>query len=389
MSAERIQPAGSTEEKRAIHTTQDALRGDGADAPRANDPLSVQPHTHDRRNGNMTTKTASPAGTAATRNLLTPRYRTALPQLEGGLFLTDGGLETTLIFHQGHDLPDFAAFDMLSRPEGESALRDYFRAYASIARRYRSGLILESATWRASADWGARLGYTPGALASVNRRAIELLEDLRVEFESGIGTIVISGCVGPRGDGYVPGRRMSAQEAEAYHRAQVEIFAFTAADMVTAITMNYAEEAIGVALASRRAGMPVAISFTVETDGKLPDGQTLEAAIGRVDDVTSGYPAYYMINCAHPTHFAHALATDAEWRRRIRGVRANASCRSHAELNEATELDVGNPIELGEHYAQLKRALPGLNVLGGCCGTDHRHVEQMAVACAPLFGVAA
>jgi S-methylmethionine-dependent homocysteine/selenocysteine methylase len=253
-----------------------------------------------------------------------------------------------------------------------------------LAKRLRTGLVLESPTWRASADWGAKLGYEGKDLIEVNRRAIRLMEDLRED--SGVDPVVISGCVGPRGDGYVASSAMTAREAEIYHARQVETFARTAADMVSAITMTTADEAIGIAKAARAAAMPVAVSFTVETDGRLPSGEPLGAAIERVDHATSGYPAYYMLNCAHPTHFAGALPPGEAWVARIRGLRANASQKSHAELNESTHLDAGNPSELGAQYAALKqRLLPQLAVMGGCCGTDHRHVEQMAVACAPFF----
>jgi homocysteine S-methyltransferase len=313
-------------------------------------------------------------------------YRNALPQLNGGFFVTDGGIETTLIFHQGLELPDFAAFDLLKRPGGESALREYFRAYARIAARHNADVVLESATWRASADWGARLGYSEAELAEANRRAIELLERIRDELSETRTMAVISGCVGPRGDGYQPANMMTIDQALSYHRVQVNTFVGTAADMVGAITMNYVEEAIGIALAARDAEMPVAISFTVETDGRLATGQPLADAIGQVDAATGLYPAYYMLNCAHPLHFDSVLEPDASWTARIRGLRANASRKSHAELNESSELDIGDPAELGTQYAWLKQhRLPRLNVLGGCCGTDQRHVESIAAACAPLF----
>ena len=316
------------------------------------------------------------------------RYRDGLPQLGRGLYLTDGGIETTLIFQEGFQLPDFAAFHLLRTPEGEAALRKYFRMYAEIAKQFANGLILESATWRASADWGNRLGYTTEMLADANRRAIHLLEEVRNEYESERTPVVISGCLGPRGDGYVPYRAMSEQEAEAYHRAQVETLAGSAADMVCAITMNYVEEAVGIARAARRADMPVAISFTVETDGNLPTGQSLKAALEQVDSATTGYPSYYMINCAHPTHFEQVLTEGGSWLDRIQGVRANASRKSHAELNDSSELDAGNPVELGMQYAFLKKRLLRLNVMGGCCGTDHRHVQKIAEACSPLFRAA-
>jgi S-methylmethionine-dependent homocysteine/selenocysteine methylase len=313
------------------------------------------------------------------------QYRNALPQLGGALFLTDGGIETTLIFHEGLVLPDFAAFHLLKTSEGEAALRKYFRTYAEIAKRFGTGLILESATWRANADWGKRLGYTPGALADANRRAIRLLEELRSEYETERTPVVISGCLGPRGDGYIPDRSMSAEQAEIYHREQVETLAGAAVDMVCAVTMNYVEEAVGIARAAQRANTPVAVSFTVETDGKLPTGQTLRAALEQVDHATSGYPCYYMINCAHPTHFEKVLVEGEQWLKRIHGLRANASRMSHAELNEASGLDAGNAAELGREYAELKKRLEHLNVMGGCCGTDHRHIEEIASACLPIF----
>jgi len=315
-------------------------------------------------------------------------YRNSLPQLGDGLFLTDGGIETTLIFHEGLELPDFAAFHLLKTDEGEAALRNYFRTYADLARRFGTGLILESATWRSNPDWGARLGYLTEELAEINRKAILMLEEIRSEYQNENMTVVISGCIGPRGDGYVPDDLMSAWEAEVYHREQIEVFAASTADLVTAITMNYAEEAIGIAQAARNADIPVVISFTVETDGNLPTGQTLKSAIEQVDEATDGYPAYYMINCAHPTHFEHIVAEGGTWLDRVRGVRANASHRSHAELNEVPDLDEGNPVELGTQYARLKQRISSLNVMGGCCGTDHRHVEQIARACVPLFQVA-
>jgi len=314
------------------------------------------------------------------------RYRHALPQSSDRLFLTDGGLETTLIFHEGLELPEFAAIELHRRPGGEDTLRAYFARYTEIARRHGAGFVFESASWRASGDWGTRLGFSREELERANRRSIDFLAELREAFESaGDAPGVISACIGPRGDGYVASHRMSVAEAEQYHGFQVGIFETTEADLVSAVTMNYVEEAIGIALAARAAHMPVVISFTVETDGKLPTGQSLQQAIEQVDAATDRHPAYYMINCAHPTHFDPALAAPAPWLARIRGLRANASRLSHAELNESTTLDSGDPAELGRQYAELWGRLPRLVVLGGCCGTDHRHIEAIAGSCAPLF----
>ena len=305
------------------------------------------------------------------------KYRNALPQLSGGLFLTDGGIETTLIFHEGLELPHFAAFHLLQEHKGQAALRKYFRTYAGLAREYRVGFILEAPTWRANPDWLMKLGYPDDAVAAVNRQSIALLQDIRSEFENGPTQIVISGCLGPRGDGYIPASAMSAVEAHSYHLQQIEAFRAAGADMVTATTMNYVEEALGIARAAKSAGMPAVISFTVETDGRLPTGQTLQDAIAQVDAATGRAPAYYMINCAHPTHFSGALAADEPWLGRIRGLRANASSKSHAELNDSVELDQGNPAELGRQHRELFSRMKNLNVFGGCCGTDHRHIEEI------------
>lgn len=315
------------------------------------------------------------------------RRRKPLPQLDGSLFLTDGGIETTLIFLEGIPLPEFAAFTLLETGAGRAALATYFRTYAELARRHGAGLVLESPTWRASADWGAKLGFDAAALDRINRRAIELLEEVRDEFPDS-RPIVISGCIGPRGDGYVPAGSMSAAQAEAFHGPQVRSFVAAAADMVAALTMNEVAEAIGVARAAAAAAIPVAISFTVETDGRLPTGQALGEAIEETDAATGSAPLYYMINCAHPDHFRPVLESGGAWRTRIRGIRANASRMSHAELNQAPDLDPGDPAELGAQYAELVALQPQLNVLGGCCGTDHRHVASIAAACTPLFGAA-
>lgn len=305
-----------------------------------------------------------------------------LPQLApDAVFITDGGIETTLIFHEKLDVPCFAAFVLLKDPVRRAALAKYFRTYGALARRYRVGLVLESPTWRANPDWAEKVGYSPAELADANRDAIGLMHEIREEFEAPETPVVISGCIGPRGDGYQPTALMTADEAWAYHEPQIRTFRDAGADLVTGVTINYLEEALGIANAAASAGIPSVISFTVETDGKLPTGQTLREAIEAVDARASVRPLYYMINCAHPTHFADVLTPDEPWVRRIRGLRANASCRSHAELNESPDLDEGNPVELGRQYRELARKLPHLTIFGGCCGTDDRHIEAICRSC--------
>lgn len=309
------------------------------------------------------------------------RYRNRLPQSDGALLLTDSGLETTLIFHEGLDLPCFAAYPLLGTAEGRAVLAKYYRRHLAIAADFATGFLLEAPTWRASRDWGHQLGHEPAPLARFNREAIAFLADLRGEARTD-RPIVISGNIGPRGDGYQPDRAMTAAEAEAYHGEQIGWLTETDADMVSAFTLSTVNEGVGVIRAASTRGMPSVVSYTVETDGTLPDGTALSDAIRRTDAQTGGAAAYFMVNCAHPDHFRHALAGGNGWLKRIGGIRANASRQSHAELDAADTLDDGNPSELGRAYADLGQLLPNLSVLGGCCGTDHRHVEAMAQHCA-------
>ncbi len=305
------------------------------------------------------------------------RYRHRLPQLDADLFLADGGLETTLLFIDGFELPDFAAFPLLADPAGRLALASYYDAYTRIAARDGIGIVLDTPTWRANPDWAARLGYGVEALDAAIRSAVDLLAGVRARHETVDTPVVISGAIGPRGDGYQVGASMTVDEARAYHGVQLRSLAASEADLAGAVTMTYAQEAIGIAMAAQDVGLPVVISFTVETDGVLPSGQSLGDAINAVDDATDGYPSYFMVNCAHPVHFRHVF-TGAPWTGRIGGVRANASTLSHAELDEAESLDAGNPVELAGLYEDLRTALPGLRVVGGCCGTDHRHIDAIS-----------
>jgi S-methylmethionine-dependent homocysteine/selenocysteine methylase len=289
--------------------------------------------------------------------------------------VTDGGMETDLIFHHAVDLPHFAAFPLLEVEQGRGMLRDYYDGYAAIAGRAGTGLMLESPTWRANPEWGERLGYSTKDLTRVNESAITMLAELRERYAETITDVVISGMVGPRGDGYRPGHLADPGEAAAYHLPQIEAFAHAGADMVTAYTLTDVGEAIGIVQASRVVGVPVAISFTVETDGRLPDGASLAQAVTEVDD--DGGPEYFLVNCAHPTHVESGLAEPGAWRERVVGIRVNASTKSHAELDEATELDEGDMQSLATAHDRLNPLLPRLSVVGGCCGTDARHVATL------------
>lgn len=300
--------------------------------------------------------------------------------MNGKAFLTDGGLETTLIFHDGFDLPLFAAFTLLDDDAGSAAIDRYLRKYCDVAIRDGKGFILDTPTWRASKRWADELGVSMQQLEEAHATAVARLQALRNEYQTARSPFVINGVLGPQDDGYNPSQMMNRDEAEAYHAQQIGWFAAYGADMVSAITMTYVEEAIGIARAAKAKAMPSVISFTVETDGRLPSGQDLDDAIEQVDAETENAPAYFMINCAHPDHFSEVLGGRTGWRERIYGVRANASRMSHAELDNAEELDDGDPIELGAQYRELQSMLPNLKVFGGCCGTDHRHVDAISVA---------
>ncbi|HMT48373.1 MAG TPA: homocysteine S-methyltransferase family protein [Novosphingobium sp.] len=307
---------------------------------------------------------------------------TLLPK-PGVPFLTDAGLETCLVFKEGFELPAFAAFVLLDDPRGLDSLKAYYRGFLDLAERHGTGLVLDMPSWRANPDWGAAIGFDRDALAAANRAALAMIAGLRDQ-SAMADRVALNAVIGPRGDGYRPDAMMTEQQARDYHAWQIGCAAEAGADIVTGLTMNYVDEAQGIAAAAGVAGLPCVISFTVETDGRLPDGTTLAEAVRRVDDRHGSRVPYYMINCAHPSHFAGVLG-DSELAERIGGIRANASRMSHAELDEAEMLDEGDPDQLAQDYRDLLGDLPNLCVLGGCCGTDHRHVDAIARECLPLM----
>jgi S-methylmethionine-dependent homocysteine/selenocysteine methylase len=305
------------------------------------------------------------------------KYRNQLPLMDDRPFMTDGGLETSLIFHDGVKMPYFAAFDLLKTEAGTALIEGHYERFTQLARKHEVGIVLATPTWRASRDWGIKLGYTGSTLASANRQAVDLLVRLRCKWEAPATPIVIGGTIGPRGDRYRSYMRTNIREAQRCHEEQISTFAATQVDMVGGFTLNDIDESIGMVLAAKAAGVPVSISFTVETDGRLPSGDSLQDAIERTDAETNGYTSFFMINCAHPSHFEETLRNGGDWLQRIQGVRPNASRYSHAELDDANELDEGNPVEFGKETARLRGFLSRMNIVGGWCGTDHRHVNQV------------
>lgn len=309
-------------------------------------------------------------------------YRNELPQLSGDFFLMDAGLETDLMFNQGIEIPDFATHTLLPKPEGRDALARYFRKFLSLARDSGAGFVLDTQTWKAHMRWADDLDATADELIESTRDSVDFIKELRAEFSGNAKPIVLNGVIGPCGDAYAPEELLTACEAEEYHAQQIGWLAETDVDMVSAFTLTQCDEAIGIVRAARAADLPAVISFTLETDGKLPTGQALADAIAMVDEATGQAAAYFMVNCAHPTHFSHVLE-DAAWSRRIRGICCNASSKSHAELDESDTLDDGDPVEFGQQHKEIREKLPWLNVFGGCCGCDFRHVSEITRALFP------
>jgi S-methylmethionine-dependent homocysteine/selenocysteine methylase len=289
--------------------------------------------------------------------------------------MTDGGIETVLVFHDGIDLPDFAAFPLLYDADGRAAMRRYYESFLELADERELPFVIDTPTWRANPDWGARLGYSPEQLATANADAVAFVRKVA----AGRPSVLVEGLLGPRGDGYVVTDRMTPDEASAYHSVQIAALRDAGVDRIAALTLTYPDEAIGVVRAATSVDLPVVVSFTVETDGRLPDGTRLDEAIAQVDAATDAAAQFYMVNCAHPTHIARGVQV-GEAMARIGGLRVNASRMSHAELDEAEELDEGDPVELGRDNANLRDLLPNIQLLGGCCGTDARHVKEMLVA---------
>ena len=284
--------------------------------------------------------------------------------------------------HHGIEIREFAAHTLLPESKGRDALANYFRGFLSLAREKDAGFILDSQTWKAHMHWADDLGATDEELHEANRDAIAFITGLRDEFSGNAKPVVLNGIIGPRGDAYAPEEEIAAHEAEEYHSKQIEWLAKTEVDMVTALTFTQSDEAIGIVRAAQAADLPVVVSFTVETDGNLPTGQPLRDAIVAVDEATESGAAYFMVNCAHPDHFTHVLE-DADWSRRIRGIRCNASRKSHAELDNSETLDDGNPVEFGGQHRAIREKMPWLNVFGGCCGSDLRHVTEIAHTLVP------
>ncbi len=302
--------------------------------------------------------------------------RAPLPAV-GDHFITEAGLETELVFHDGFELPHFISATLVDDAAGYARLDTYYRSFATLAETEGMGVLLETPTWRISADWSPLVGCNREDRRRINRRAAAMLMDIREESALKRERFVVSGNVGPRYDGYVADKLMSVDEATDYHHEQIGDLVASGVDAISGMTITTSSEAAGIARAANAHDIPVVVSLTVETDGRLPSGERLDEAISRIDHEAT--VAYFGINCAHPSHFVDVLAAGA-WAHRIGALRANASRKSHAELDACEVLDDGDPHELASDYASLLEDLPSLRVFGGCCGTDLRHVRQICAA---------
>ena len=301
-----------------------------------------------------------------------------LPHASDKYFLVYAGTGTDLIFNHGIELPGFASFPLLEQPETRAVLAGQMQALVQLAGEMGTGCILDAPTWMANADRAAPLGYDAESLRDVNKAGVALMEEVRQA--SGRDDVLVSACIGPRYDPYADIPSMTVEQARQYHGVQLAVLKETTVDLVTAYTFNRTSEAAGCVLAAKDIGLPIVMSLVVETDGCLADGTKLVDAVNQIEAETEGAALFYMVNCAHPTHFANALRAHP----RLKGVVANASSCSHAELDEAEDLDEGDPAQLGQQIADIMRGNTSIRVFGGCCGTDMRHLKQMALKVASL-----
>jgi len=300
------------------------------------------------------------------------------PRLENKFYLTEGGSETEILYKWSFELPEFAMFTLLDDPEADNVIRGMFRRYFDVAAEHGTAMLLNGHDYRASPDWGAKLGYSSEDLRNVQHRVIRFLDDLRAEYADRVSDVYIAACIGPRGDAYGTGGDISADESEDYHSVQLHNLDGTAADMAVAATFNNVPEAIGVIRAANSIGIPIGVSLTLTPEGRLRSGPSLREAIETIDEASGGGAVWFGTNCAHPVEFEPALADAGPWLERLRYIRPNAAKMDKIALCSLGHLEDGDPVELGQQMGEVARRFPRVDILGGCCGTDERHLSQIA-----------
>lgn len=294
------------------------------------------------------------------------------------IIITDGGLETTLIYKYNIELPYFSCINLLKTDSGRNIIYNCLLNYVNISEKYNVNIIIETPTWRCSKKWSKLLNCENSDIEKINREAVNIVKSIKKNNKK----IIISGNIGPIDDGYVISNKLTIEELKEYHSEQIYILANENVDIISAFTINYVEEAIGITLVCKDINIPLVISFTLNIDGKLPSGMTLEDSIKYIDKYTNYYPMYYMINCAHPKHFISLFKdNNSDWIKRIKGIRSNASDKSHEELNNSKKLDIGNIVELSNYCKNIRKENKHINIFGGCCGTDENHVEEILIKC--------
>lgn len=301
----------------------------------------------------------------------------------GVRYLTEGGQETELMYKHGHELPEFAMYPLLDDARAVADLTTMYERYLEVAAEQGMVALMGGLDYRASPDWAAKLGISPEGLEDFQLRCIGFLRDVARPFAGQVPEILFAGIVGPRGDAYGREHTMGADEAEDYHSVQLRTLREAGVDLVSAMTFNSVPEAVGLARAAAAAGLPLSLSFVVDTSGRLRTGPTLRKAIEAVDEQAGdARPDFFGINCAHPLEFEPALYPAGDWLRRLRSLRPNASAADKISLCQIGHLEAGDPGELGRQMGALAGRLPHVDVWGGCCGTWDDHLRAIATGCA-------
>jgi S-methylmethionine-dependent homocysteine/selenocysteine methylase len=305
------------------------------------------------------------------------KYRNDLPQLRGVDLSTSGGMETWLQYAEGFPLRHFCAFEWLRDPKAKARLREFHRSAIEAVQEHGFGMIAEGIHYRASGDWGDLTGYSRQDLAKINAEGVDLYHELAREYDRPDTPVVVGGCIGPRGDAYEQGHQITADEAQEYHAEQMATLKDAGVDLITAATLSFTDEAIGIARAAQGLDVPVVLSFYVAGNGKIMGERSVPETMAEIDAATGGYPKYYMLNCAHPNEFAPALENSAGLDR-LGGFMPNASAKDKISLCRLGHLEDGDPVELGQQMGDVARRFPHVHVFGGCCGTDARHLGEIA-----------